>query len=189
MVSVTLFVVVMLVAVGALLSLVDANRKARALESVMNNLNIAVDGMVRNIRMGNTFNCGGDTIPNPASGADCGNGGDDRFSFAAFGSNPTLNAERWVYYFADDASGVGRLWRSRESETPIAITAPEVDIDVVNSRFYVVGTPRASADQLNPNTTQPKVIFVIKGTAGRAGTRSETTFYIQATAVQRVLDL
>ncbi len=188
MVSVTLFVVVMLVAVGALLALVDANRKARALESVMNNLNIAVDGMVRSIRMGNTFNCGASAIPNPIAGADCG-GGDDLFSFAAFGSNPSVAAERWVYYFAADANGVGRLWRSRESEAAVAITAPEVNIDIVNSRFYVVGTARASADSVNPNTTQPKVVFVIKGSAGRAGTRSATTFYIQATAVQRVLDL
>lgn len=182
MVSVTLFVVVMLVAVGALLSLVEANRKARALESVMNNLNIALDGMVRSIRMGNTFNCGANTIPDPVTGADCA-GGDDRFSFAAFGSNPEVQGERWVYYFQDN-----QLWRSRQGgANAIAITAPEVHIDDVT--FYVVGTARANANPMSPNTTQPKVVMVIKGTAGREGTRSETSFYIQATAVQRVLDL
>ena len=51
-VAVTLFAVVMLVSVGALLSLVNATRKARALESVMNNLNVTLDSMVRSLRMG-----------------------------------------------------------------------------------------------------------------------------------------
>ena len=62
-VAVALFAVVMLVAVGALLALVDANRKARALESVMNNLNITLDSMVRAMRMGSAFNCNSTAIP------------------------------------------------------------------------------------------------------------------------------
>src|SRR3989344_8318173 len=69
-VSIALFAVVMTVAVGALLSLTGANKKAQALQSVMNNLNISVDSMVRNIRMGREYNCGG------GSGtADCSTGG------------------------------------------------------------------------------------------------------------------
>jgi len=57
-VAVGLFSIVMLVSISALLSLVDANRKAQALQSVMNNLNIAVDGMVREIREGSNYRCG-----------------------------------------------------------------------------------------------------------------------------------
>src|SRR3989344_5136440 len=54
-VAVALFAIVMVVAVAALLSLTAANRKAQAIQSVMNNLNIAVDGMVRNMRMGTNY--------------------------------------------------------------------------------------------------------------------------------------
>src|SRR3989344_5257439 len=54
-VAIALFSVVMIVCVGALLALVNANRKAQALQSVMNNLNIALDGMVRSVRMGNSY--------------------------------------------------------------------------------------------------------------------------------------
>lgn len=180
MVAVTLFAVVMLVSVGALLSLVDANRKARALESVMNNLNIAVDGMVRSIRMGNTFNCNSVAIPDALSGGDCPSGA-ATFSFAAFGSDPSDPTERWVYSFSD-----GRLWRSRAGGLDaVAITAPEVEI--TDMRFYVDGTLRANT--ASQDTTQPKVVMVIKGTAGGERERTATTFYIQATAVQRVLDL
>src|SRR3989344_5459228 len=69
-VSVALFAVVMVVAVGALLSLTGANKKAQALQSVMNNLNISVDNIVRSIRMGSTYTCAS-TGPNPV---DCNNG-------------------------------------------------------------------------------------------------------------------
>lgn len=179
MVAVTLFAIIMLVSVGALLSLVDANRKARALESVMNNLNIAVDGMVRSIRMGNTFNCNAVVIPAPESGGDCPNGA-DVFSFAAFGSDPLDQGERWAYSFTD-----GQIWRSREGgSNAVAITAPEVNIEDVS--FYVVGTARANA---SGDTTQPKVVIVVKGTTETGNEKTETSFYIQATAVQRVLDL
>lgn len=174
MVSVALFIVVMLVAVGALLALVEANKKARALESVINNLNISLDGMVRAVRMGSLYNCGSSAIPDTVSGSDCANGG-TTISFAPYGSDPDNQAERWVYTFSD-----GQLFRSTQGgSNPIAITAPEVNIDDMD--FYVVGTVRR-------DITQPKVVLVVKGTAG-ATEKSQSTFYIQSTAVQRALDL
>jgi hypothetical protein len=79
------------------------------------------------------------------------------------------------------------MWRSRNGNPSdaVAITAPEVRIDDV--AFYVAGTERGNTS--NQDTTQPKVVIVIKGSAGAEGSRTETSFYIQATAVQRVLDL
>lgn len=187
MVSITLFAVVMLVSVGALLSLVDANRKARSLESVMNNLNIAIDGMVRSMRMGNTFNCNAENIPAPEVGGDCP-GGADIVSFAPFGADPSDQGERWVYFFVEGSGDTtGRLWRSRTGSMSNAepITAPEVTIEDVS--FYVVGTVRGNT--VSQDTSQPKAVVVIKGTAGAKNAKTKTTFYIQATAVQRVLDL
>lgn len=186
MVAITLFAVVMLVAVGALLALVDANRKARSLESVMNNLNIAIDGMVRSMRMGNTFNCNNTVIPDPNFGGDCSNG-DDLFSFAPFGSDPAVESERWVYSFVPGSGDTpGQIWRSRSGGSNAEpITAPEVNVEDLT--FYVIGTVRANTPSLD--TSQPKVVIVIKGTAGSDNAKTETTFYIQATAVQRVLDL
>lgn len=174
MVSVTLFIIVMLVSMGALLALVDASKKARSLESVMNNLNITLDGMVRAIRMGTTYNCGSADIPDVDVGEDCPSGG-TIFSFTPFGADPAIQAERWVYTYSN-----GQLYRSKQGgANPITITAPEVTIEDID--FYVVGT-RAR------DITQPKVVFVIKGKAG-ASTKTQSTFYIQATAVQRTLDL
>jgi type II secretory pathway pseudopilin PulG len=190
-VAVGLFAIVMVVCVTALLSLVDANRKAQALQSVMNNLNIALDGMVRGIRMGSNYHCGGGgSYSEPA---DCALGDQGvvtlpaskaLLAFEPFheGAEPV---KPWLYWFqVDTISGklVGRLYKSVTGRLAdgLPITAPEVSIDSVT--FYVIGSSRS--DDL-----QPKVVVVIEGTAGGTKTTVRTTFHIQATAVQRVLDL
>src|SRR3989344_1570356 len=56
-VSITIFTVVALVAVGALLKVVDANKKAQSLKSTINNLNFALDSMSREMRVGSNYFC------------------------------------------------------------------------------------------------------------------------------------
>ena len=174
-VAVALFAVVMLVAVGALLSLTGANRKAQALQSVMNNLNIALDGMVRNVRMGTSYHCGAGTQPV----RDCVNG-DTSFAFQPFCDPSTCDQASqgfWIYSYDPSTK---RIYRSESGGPPVPITAPEVSIESMT--FYVVGTTRGDA-------TQPKVLVVIKGEAGALGGKTQTTFHIEATAVQRELDV
>ena len=166
-VAIALFSVVMIVCVGALLALVNANRKAQALQSVMNNLNIALDGMVRSVRMGNSYDCDG----NAGGLQDCINGS-TQLSFKPYGD---VNEPRWAYRFSGS-----ELQRSTGGSDFAAITAPEVTIDKM--LFYVVGTARGDA-------VQPKVVIVIEGSAGVPRSSTRTTFHLQATAVQRVLDL
>ena len=179
-VSVALFSVVMLVSVSALLALVNANRKAQALQSVMNNLNIALDGMVRSARMGVNYHgaggdslCGGFDFPTPH---DCVNGG-AMLAFQPYGK--TEADPRWIYIY-DPVTH--RLEKSTDGTvgSAVPITAPEVTID--DLKFYVVGTTRG-------DPIQPKILIVIKGSAGVTGSTARTTFHIQATSVQRVLDL
>jgi len=174
-VAVALFAVVMLISVAALLALVDANRKAQALQSVMNNLNIALDGMVRSVRMGSNYRC---DVPSGTS-ADCADGGTVLY-FTPFDADPTDLQQDWVYSFAADSDGIGRIYRSENGLGALPITAPAVSID--SMKFYVVGTARG-------DTTQPRVVVEVKGTAGAEKAKTKTTFNIQATAVQRLLDL
>src|SRR3989338_2723840 len=179
-VAVALFAVVMLVSVGALLSLVGANRKAQALQSVMNNLNIALDGRVRSVRMGSEYHCGQGSITTPQS---CEASGDTRLAFKPFCDQNCDPLDRWIYVFDSDGSycGADRLCKSENSGANYyAVTAPEVTID--SMRFYVIGTTRG-------DTIQPKVVIEVKGTAGARQVKTTTTFNIQATAVQRILDL
>jgi len=178
-VAVALFTVVMLVSVGALLSLVGASRKAQALQSVMNNLNVALDGMVRSIRMGSDYSCGFSS-----GSGDCSTIPGTAFSFKPFCSGGSCSAtERWIYVFDESGTlcGENTLCKKEGNVDYYAITAPEVDIESMG--FYVVGS------EPGDDETQPKVVMVITGTAGGGSVKVSTTFSIQATAVQRVLDI
>ncbi len=73
-----------------------------------------------------------------------------------------------------------RLQVSRNGSPYAYLTAPEVDISEM--KFYVGGTTPG-------DTSQPKVVMVIKGIANAENAKTKTTFSIQSTAVQRVLDL
>ena len=194
MVAVTLFAVVMLVAVGALLALTNANRKAQALQSVMDNLNVALDGMVRSIRMGSTYHC--DDPANPSTiyqTKDCPNG-NKLIAFEPYGGDSSDPSDQWIYYFGPDINGINRIYKSTNGQInsppsytqAYPVTSPDVKIN--DMEFYVVGTDPASKDPNNPDETQPKVVIIIKGTAGNAASEI-STFHIQATAVQRHLDL
>ena len=177
-VSVALFAVVMLVSVGALLALVGANRKAQALQSVINNLDVTLDGMARGIRMGTNFHCGPGTY---TLTRDCA-AGDVIFAFEPYGKTPT--DQPWVYSYD---SATKRMYKSEKGAAPIAITAPEISID--SMKFYVVGTDRGCTVGPPCDVVQPKVVIVISGTAPVLQAKARTTFHIQVTAVQRVLDL
>jgi prepilin-type N-terminal cleavage/methylation domain-containing protein len=179
MVAVALFSVVMLVTTSSLLSLVEANRKAQALHSVMQNLNIAVDGMIRAARMGTTYHCG--QIGSITDPADCTVSGSSFIAFETYGGNPATSADQREYWFAKDADGIGRLYESTDGgATSYPVTAPEVNLQ--SAVFYVSGS--TVQDQ-----TQPKMIVIVKGIAGASKVKLQTSFTIQATASQRALDL
>ncbi len=176
-VAVGLFSIVMLVSVTALLSLVDANRKIQALQLVMNNLNIALDGMERQIRMGSNFHCGDSPYITPR---DCSSTSDDAANHYTFAFLPFTNVNSgvmWVYSYNPTEK---TLYRSTDAGAHFtALTSPEVSIDSL--QFYVVGSSRG-------DEVQPKAVVTIRGTAGDQ-LKTKTTFHIQMSAVQRLLDL
>ncbi len=192
LVAVSLFAVVMTISVGSLLALVDANRKAQGLQSVMNNLNVALDGMVRSIRMGTTYRCDdvNETNQTTLSVRDNCISGGELLAFEAFGNSATDTSDQWVYWIENK-----RLYRSTDARaTKLALTAPEVEID----SFKVFVTGAAEVLNADGDTVQPKVLFSIQGTAGAEGSafsvigtakKIKTTFNIQAVASQRLLDL
>lgn len=175
MVAVALFAVVMLISTSALLSLIDATRKAQALQSVMGNLNTALDGMVRSIRMGSTYHCGQVGLLGDPRNCE---GGDILLAFEPFGGDSDTESDQWIYRY--DAA-TSRLYKSENGGLNyFALTAPEVSIDSFS--FYVIGTTPG-------DNVQPKVVITIAGTAGGNKVKTRTTFSIQATATQRLLDL
>jgi len=54
-VAIFIFSIVVTIASGAMLSMINANRKAQALKTVMNNMNLALDSMSRDVRFGTAY--------------------------------------------------------------------------------------------------------------------------------------
>lgn len=184
-VAIALFAVVMTIAVGSLMTLISANRKAQALQSVMENLNVALDGMVRSARMGTAYHCG--DAPYSAT-QDCAQDGGAVFAFEPFGGDSGNTNDQWIYAYIPDSGGSGGYIQKSEDggTTWLRVTAPEVSID--DMKFYVIGSARGCS--VAPcDTAQPKMVVTLHGTAGSEDQRTKTSFSIQATAVQRLLDI
>lgn len=178
MVSVAIFSIVMMVGVGALLALVEFNRRAEAVNSVMQNLNAAIEGMSRAVRVGGTYHCEvSPTIPpDITSVEDCATEGGLLLAFEASGGSPS-NANDQVVYRLNGT----QIERSTNSGVNwVAITAPEVKIESL--KFFVTGSARPPVDRL-----QARVLVRIQGSAEIPG--GTTVFSIQTSMTKRVPDI
>ena len=163
MTSLSLFIIIMTVSLGSILGVFDANRKSRSIKTVMNNLNVALESMSKEMRYGRNYHCG---PGNPATAQNCSEG-QPNISFLS--SNNEIISYR-VNGTAIEKSVAGGNY--------YAITAPEVVIDSLT--FYTTGAGTGDG-------RQPKTIFVLKGHAGNAKGRSD--FSLQTLVSQRALDI
>jgi prepilin-type N-terminal cleavage/methylation domain-containing protein len=169
MVSITIFSVVMLASMGAVLTVLNANRKSESLRSVMDNLSFTLDTMTRTIRFGSVYHCsasGNLSVPN-----DCPSG-DSSLTVLDSSNNQV------TFYLSS-----GQIMRVVGTDSPLSLTSPDVNIQTLG--FWVVGsTPYSAGGDL----LQPKVIVLIKGYV--AGTNmTGSSFTLQTTISQRKLDL
>lgn len=175
MVSISIFTMVMIVAVGSVFAIVDANKKTHSIKSVMTNLNFALESMTRDIRVGTMYGC--DTAV--GTPGDCQSGG-DTFHFKA---NRDVDgnglADDFIEYSLGQENGV---WKIMKGVYPAGIVFPitAAEIHIESMKFYVTGT---RAD----DGVQPKAVITIRGYAGVSGTLSK--FNIQTTVSERALDI
>jgi prepilin-type N-terminal cleavage/methylation domain-containing protein len=184
MVAVSIFAIVMMVGVGALLTMVEVNKRAQGINSVMNNLNAAVEQMSRSIRVGSSYYCGATANPPaPATLAtqqDCQVSGGLLLAFEETGGNVDDVNDQTVYRL--NGTQLERsLKQSGANGSWVALTAPEVVI--TNFKFYVTGSTPTSGNDF----TQPRVLMIIKGTATVQG--GPTEFTIQSSVTQRLIDI
>jgi len=165
-VSLGLFTVVLFVSMGALLSMVDANRKTQSLRAAMDNLNLSLEEMARNIKQGDTYHCGeGGSIDEEKI---CGNG-ESYLALESYTGNSNVLTDQLVYKLEAET-----LKKSVNSGVDfVDVTAPSIKIK--HLKFYVS----------NNGNEPPRIIISIQGMAGtKQGVIS--SFSLQTTAVQRV---
>lgn len=168
MVAVTIFSVVMVISMGSIIGVFDANQKSKTLRSVMDNLNIAMESMTRTIRFGTNYHCGTSlplTVP-----LDCGGAGNSDLTVRA------QNGAQTSYSLVN-----GRIMRTIGANT-YGLTSPDVTITTLN--FRVFGAPPYAG---GTNLLQPQVIIVVSGYVGTKAT-TQSTFTLQTTVSQRILD-
>lgn len=158
-VSIFIFSVVMVIATGALVTILGANRKAQAVKAVMNNLNFALDSMTRAIRVGTDYDCG-----TPS----CDTVGSSQLSF--------IDTDGDDITYRLNAS-TDRIERSVNGGTFSPLTSPGVAVERL--MFYADG--ESGSDNM-----QPRVLIVVGGEAGETKTR--TRFDLQTLISQRILD-
>jgi prepilin-type N-terminal cleavage/methylation domain-containing protein len=72
MTAVSIFVIIMTISMGSITGVFEANRKSRSLKTVLNNLNLAVESMSKEMRYGKNYHCGSGTVTLPQN---CPSGG------------------------------------------------------------------------------------------------------------------
>ena len=181
LVSVSIFAMVMLIATGAVFTIVESNKKTHSLKSVMTNLNFALEAMARDMRVGYYYSCVGSTASPITDSGDCWPAGDVVFRYKAnrdidedgFYNSSDLN-DRVEYSLSSE-----RLMKQVYGNAQQAVQVTAEEIHIQSLRFYLIGS--ASDDG-----RQPKVLITLQGYAGSGSTRSD--FNIQTTVSQRSID-
>ncbi|OHA79377.1 MAG: hypothetical protein A2747_02990 [Candidatus Yonathbacteria bacterium RIFCSPHIGHO2_01_FULL_44_41] len=169
-VSIGLFTIVLFIATSAFLSIVNADRKSRAVRIATDNLNLALEDMSRRIKTGLDYHCGAVDTATPA---DCQNG------------------DGTLYFTGQDglrikytSSGGAILRRIAPEVADTLTTAPEINI--TNLKFFVNGSLPYGTGAGN-DKLQPVVTIVVDGELA-SGSSSQTKFKIQTTVAQRLYD-
>ncbi len=170
-ISISIFIVIVTVSLGAIANIFDANRKSQSLKAIMTNLNFALEVIAREMRFGTNYHCGEDgDIAQPQN---CTEGG----NFISFLSS---DGNQVVYRLNISTNQLEKSINGGSSY--IGITAPEITIQSL--KFFVLG---ATVEVAPASPLQPKVIILIKGYAGTK-TTSQSVFTLETTVSQRILD-
>jgi prepilin-type N-terminal cleavage/methylation domain-containing protein len=180
LVATALFTVVMVVAVSALLVILDANRKAQNISNTINNTFFSFETMTRLLRTGSGYHCGtSGVITTPQ---DCAQGGTDIYF--------TDDRGQFVHVWYDTTSATGSIMEEVDSTNKngtafdAAYPLTTDDFAVQQLLFTVTGSqPVSSGDRAQPQTT-----IVLYGSTNKNG-RGSSDLQLESTVTQRILDI
>lgn len=171
-VSIALFAVILTASLGSLLVIIDVNRQTKAIKLVVNNLNLAMEGMSRELRVGSNICATDNQDFAPDASCNTGAGGQDSI------------------YFTTDVGEISSRFRLHNNSierrigsggTSLALTGSDITVD--DMLFYIrgVGESGPQAD------IQPSVLIVLAGHVQQAD--QIVNFNLQTVVSQRKLEL
>lgn len=182
-VSLGIFSMVMLVVMGAYVTLISLDRQARANNQLAASLSFAVESMARSLRTGSEYACNANASnPNcPASG--------QSISFCLDGHtcrDGDSDVQYRVTYRLKSDGSIGQCNGTLCTDaTTVSLTDPRIEIE--DLKFYVRGVDSDNNPLTNDNI-QPNITFTISGTMRTEG-NEEARFSIQTGATQRLIEL
>ena len=171
-VSIALFAVILTAALGSLLVIIDVNRQTKAIKLVVNNLNLAMEGMSRELRVGSNICSFDNGSSDPSALCNTSTGGQDSIYF-------TTDVGEASSRFRLQNDSIMR--RIGDSGTELALTGSDIIVDDMLFFIRGVGETGAQAD------IQPSVLIVLAGHVQQADQRVD--FNLQTVVSQRKLEL
>lgn len=194
-VSLGLFIVVALIAVGALLKVMDANKKSLNLKTAINNLNFAMESMSREMRVGSNYHLDlNDTgsVAHELGTVDvveklADNKGWTLYFYSSkscnFSNQSTMHPNAVYAYRYTRAGGYGKLQKAQED-----IAGSGICDGIQDSDFQDLTAPGLDITQTAisvNNEKQPYVSFWFDGTTG-VRVKDQTRFTLQTMVSQRI---
>jgi prepilin-type N-terminal cleavage/methylation domain-containing protein len=186
-VSLTLFVTVMTIASGSILSLVSTNRISRAEQAIVNNLNFAFEDIAKNLRVGTSYHCAIHTSNGPFDEPQDCVSSKSLLAFEPEYGDPDDPDDQIVYRYQTTGGGgigaqnggSGYIEKSIDGgATYERVTSPDINV----TAFRVRLTGSSITDAL-----QPQALLLMQGTIT---TKNQTqTFNLQTTITQRIFDI
>lgn len=186
MVAVAVFSIVMVVAMSALLNVIDANNKARAIKTAINNVSFALEGISKDMRVGSNYLCGdiGILSRKDLTGQNCDNSG-TYIGYRSSRAQLVNGKYRFAFYrYNIDEKSIEECLEKTDTDICDTsgdfqpITSNEVDIN--DLKFYVLGANPGEKD-----TKQPRMIMTVMGEAGSKD-KIKTNFDLQTGVSQRL---
>jgi prepilin-type N-terminal cleavage/methylation domain-containing protein len=180
LVAVGLFSVVMLVSVAAILSIIGNNKKAQGINNVVNNLNFAIESMVRDMKTGYLYKCDGswpidqtEAGPCPATPVD---------KIALLSGSPTAVEYSFIEPTTENDGGYvpGHIVKRTGSGNAIDLTSKS-DVDIQSVQMYVNNAASGSG-------SQPGIFLIIRAKANILE-NEVSEFGLQTFISQRILNL
>jgi Tfp pilus assembly protein PilW len=185
MIAVSLFIVIVMTGMNALLNASLIGQKSKNMRSIIDNLSFIMEDMSKNLRTGYHYHCfsGGDVISAAVASIakSCPSGWG--LAFESADGLPGNIDDQWVYYIGTYNGTVGIFKSVDGGANFVQLNPDEVVIDTTLSTFSVLGAESPA----NGDTQEPFVTIRLVGTITFKGI--VTSFNLQTSVSQRLIDV